>query len=150
LVVFLGRSRSRVVTCSRRQTGAAVLGHGLVARFEADDLFTAAQQTGEIPTFEPPPPVPGESRLALYDIDPSVLAIVGRERLEAIAAEEALRFGLLDDSGRPVPGVDVTVHLREWPGYLTRTPGPPRVVVVSGIWVQDDSGQDVPPSRPEA
>src|SRR4051812_37059927 len=84
-----------------------ILGNGMVARFEAHDLFTEAQQAGKLPTFEPATSRAGETTVTLYDLDPSVLRIVGRERLEAIAAAEALQFGLLDDSGQAVAGVEV-------------------------------------------
>ena len=90
-----------------------ILGRGMAARFEADDLMTQAQRDGTLPTNEPPPAVPGESRLALYDVDPRALRIVGVARLEAIAEEEALRFWLLDDSGQVVPRVEVSLSLRE-------------------------------------
>jgi hypothetical protein len=124
------------------------LGQGMVARFELDDIMTQAQRRGDIPTYEPPPAMPGESRLALFDIDPRMLQIVGRERLEAIAAEEALHFGLVDSDGQPVSGVVVSLTLNEWPGYL-RGVGPPTVVVLSGSWAIEDDA-DRPPSRPEA
>lgn len=127
-----------------------ILTNAMLARIEAHDLCTDAERAGKLPMFEPPPPLPGESTLTLYDLDPSVLDFVGRERLEAMAAEDALEFGLLDDSGQPVAGVEVTVRVHECPGYPAVSPGPPHVMVLSGIWVKEDSDPKTPPSRPEA
>jgi hypothetical protein len=128
-----------------------ILCNGKRATWEADDLITEARQAGNFPTFEPPT-TPEESSLQLDAINASFLAVVGRDRVEAIEAAEALRFGLLDDSGRSVPGVGVSLSGWDWPVDETRSRRPLSVMVVSGSWVQKSSvsNQNTSRSRPEA
>ena len=72
-----------------------ILCNGKRAAWEADELITEARQAGNFPTFEPPA-TPGKSSMQLDAINASVVAVVGRDRIEAIEAAEALQFGLLD------------------------------------------------------